>query len=177
VTKQLPRLDEAAPAGQYPACGGMPEPVRRARPRDAGPSQGAASHTANRVCRQGPVGSIHGKEDLPVGPSHGAPLPQVGGKHLPDVDRQRHLLQPVALAAHGKGPHPPVDVIEAQVSDLPGAQPQPPHQRKHRLVAQPHGAFIWQRPKQISDLRRAQRLGDRGCGRDCDRAEAVGQGR
>lgn len=63
-----------------------------------------------------------------------APL-QVVGHGLPHVDRERQQRVAVALARDADLAGAPVDVIDTERGDLPGAQPQPRQHDQDRVVA------------------------------------------
>jgi hypothetical protein len=61
--------------------------------------------------------------------------PQIRDERLPDVHRQRHRVLTMPLAVHEQLARTPVDVVQPDRGDLPGAQPEPREQHQHGKVA------------------------------------------
>jgi hypothetical protein len=83
---------------------------------------------------------------------------QISGYRLADIDRQRQMVHPGSLAMHREQPGAPVDVLQPQRGDLPGAQPEPQHHHDHRVVATPGRAAPIAGAQQRPRLRRANAL-------------------
>ena len=61
---------------------------------------------------------------------------QIRDERVADVNRQRHPVLPVTFAVYQQLARPPIDVVELDRGDLPGAQPQPPEQQQdHQIPA------------------------------------------
>ena len=77
------------------------------------------------------------------GPRLGArtALREVVSHRLADVDWERHLLHPVALAVHDDLAEVPVDVVEAKARDLPRPQPEAGEEEQDGVVAPPSGVL------------------------------------
>ena len=97
-----------------------------------------------------------------------APVLQVGDDPLPDIDRQRQPINPVAFAAHGDLAAAPVDVVQAQRGDLTDPQAQAQQHRQDRQIpAAGRGALVatgQQRPHLLVVQRHGQ-AGQRPPGR------------
>jgi len=82
----------------------------------------------NRSTRKCPVRSVDPNEDVPVLRRAWAAIPQVCSYRCADILRQRQLLGPIALAPNNELAGTPVDVLEAECTDLTSTQSEPTEQ-------------------------------------------------
>lgn len=88
----------------------------------------------------------------------GASTTQVCRDRRADVRGQRQTLSPVSLPDHVEFAGAPVDVVQAKVGDLTGAEPQPDEQQHDGVVTSPCPRASITGSQQCADLGRRQRL-------------------
>ena len=115
---------------EHPGRRGVPQAVRADR-RQPGPVARGADHPRDRAAVEPGRGRVHPQEQRPALAARATA--KVGHDRLADIDRQRQHVVTAALAANEQLAATPVEVIEAQRGDLPGAQPEPRQQQQDRV--------------------------------------------
>ncbi len=130
---------------------------RRCAPTRANPARSqAARHPRDRAPVQALKRRGHPQEQRPaLAPGATA---KIGHDRLADIGRQRQHVVSAALSVNNKLPAPPVDILELDGGDLPGAQPQPRQQQQDRKVApanQPAPIAAGQKPSDRGGIQAA----------------------
>ena len=114
----------------------MPQPVGvdGAQP---GASCGTRHHAGDGRAGQRPVRGLRAGEHPAAISATRAPAGEVVDDRLPGIARQRQGVVAVALTPDRDLTAPPVEIVQAERGDIPGAQPQPDQQRHHRVVPAP----------------------------------------
>jgi hypothetical protein len=109
-----------------------PMSVHRSQPSTP---RGVEDNIGYSADRQRPVRGMDPHE-------HGASLgrvwstpPEPGGDRGAHIGRQRQLLNAVALTHNRELAPPPVDVVQSELGDLTGAQPEPGQQEQDRVIS------------------------------------------